>query len=277
MGIKMKPPVSYQGGKQKIATKIVDAICPISKDVKFYDLCCGSGAISLELVKRGFPANNVTMVDSGPWGLFWEAIGNGSFDLDKMQAYCNLVPKNRYDIKPFIRELSKTAVNTDAVYIFLLLQACAFGGSAIGIRQGKWVFSAGWRDFWQPTLISNHQSCVNPMMPMPDTIMHRLKIIVPTMLEATGLCEKIEIVSVASDSVVYIDPPYASVTGYCGDTVDDVNKYASSLGGLTYVSEGCQLPSATRYILVSEKQSKGGINGSRSSVYVSKEWLNIYD
>lgn len=40
----MKPPVSYQGGKVRLASRILDTINPSQP---FYDLCCGSGAISI--------------------------------------------------------------------------------------------------------------------------------------------------------------------------------------------------------------------------------------
>ena len=51
----LKVPCSYQGGKQRIAPQIVDNLIEASNSSNsfFYDLCCGSGAISIELVNRG--------------------------------------------------------------------------------------------------------------------------------------------------------------------------------------------------------------------------------
>ena len=48
----MRVPCSYQGGKQRIASQVVDHLLDAapSRDSHFYDLCCGSGAISIELV-----------------------------------------------------------------------------------------------------------------------------------------------------------------------------------------------------------------------------------
>ena len=54
--IKLKSPCTFQGGKSRLAPKIVDeisSIVPVDKDTVFYDLCCGSGAISLETDKQG--------------------------------------------------------------------------------------------------------------------------------------------------------------------------------------------------------------------------------
>ena len=46
---------TYQGGKQRFASPIVDHLLTATTepDSLFYDLCCGSGAISIELVNRG--------------------------------------------------------------------------------------------------------------------------------------------------------------------------------------------------------------------------------
>ena len=82
---KLVPPCSYQGGKQRLAKQIVDIIFEqneINEDTKFYDLCCGSGAITLELINRGVNPKNITMVDASMWGKLWVAIANNEFNLD---------------------------------------------------------------------------------------------------------------------------------------------------------------------------------------------------
>ena len=63
---KLVPPCSYQGGKQRLAKQIVDIIFEqneINEDTKFYDLCCGSGAITLELINRVINTKNIKNVD----------------------------------------------------------------------------------------------------------------------------------------------------------------------------------------------------------------------
>ena len=77
-------PCSYQGGKQRLAKQIVDIIFEqnvINKETKFYDLCCGSGAITLELINRGILPSNITMVDKGVFGAFWSSVSNNKFNL----------------------------------------------------------------------------------------------------------------------------------------------------------------------------------------------------
>lgn len=56
MNNKLIPPCTYQGGKQRYAKQIVDIMFKennICENTKFYDLCCGSGAITLEIINRG--------------------------------------------------------------------------------------------------------------------------------------------------------------------------------------------------------------------------------
>jgi len=72
---KLEIPCSYQGGKQRLAKQIVDIIFNennIDNDTKFYDLCCGSGAISIELMNRGIKPDKINMVDLSPWGVCME-------------------------------------------------------------------------------------------------------------------------------------------------------------------------------------------------------------
>ena len=61
----LRVPCSYQGGKQRIAAQIVDHLIDAAPDSSshFYDLCCGSGAVSIELVNRGIEPSRITMLD----------------------------------------------------------------------------------------------------------------------------------------------------------------------------------------------------------------------
>lgn len=106
------PPCAYQGGKQRIAKNIVDIILKDNpqllddkNDKYFYDLCCGSGAISIEMVNRGFNPQNIIMIDKSPWGLFWKMIGDGSFDLQIFKQYINDVPKDKFKIQEYVKNL----------------------------------------------------------------------------------------------------------------------------------------------------------------------------
>ena len=127
-------PCSYQGGKQRVAKEIVDYILNttfLSKDTKFYDLCCGSGAVTVELLNRGVPPENITMCDKSSWGVFWKSIGEGMFDLNKFYKYSKAVPRDKSLIQAHIKELSKTNADVDEEYKYILLQASSFGGKRI--------------------------------------------------------------------------------------------------------------------------------------------------
>lgn len=214
-------PCSYQGGKQRVAKEIVDYILNttfLSKDTKFYDLCCGSGAVTVELLNRGVPPENITMCDKSSWGVFWKSIGEGIFDLNKFYKYSKAVPRDKSLIQAHIKELSKTNADVDEEYKYILLQASSFGGKQICKKDGKWQ-SPSFRNFWQPTETSNRRSVVNPMMPMIDELEKRVKILVDNCKGLTchhkDIYEMLDIIeNDKSDKVIYIDPPYTNTSGY---------------------------------------------------------------
>ena len=211
----MLPPVTYQGGKQRLAAEIIKKMA-VPPDYTFYDFCCGSGAISLALVESGHDPKRIVMVDQGPWGLFWQAIGNGAFDPIRFKEWCTFLPFDPKDIKRRIEVLHKqTPPSADIPYIFLLLQAAAIGGKAVSLENGRWKRGAGYRDYWLPTATSSRRSHVNPMMPMPDTICERVSEIAVRMRGVRGFCVDAATVDVTdANSVVYIDPQYEGTTGY---------------------------------------------------------------
>lgn len=57
--MKLLPPCSYQGGKQRLAEQICEILIENADDrTKFCDFCCGSGAISIQLVNFGVKPEN---------------------------------------------------------------------------------------------------------------------------------------------------------------------------------------------------------------------------
>ncbi|WP_230988293.1 DNA adenine methylase [Bathymodiolus japonicus methanotrophic gill symbiont] len=68
----LRVPCSYQGGKQRIAAQVVDHLLEAAPNhnSRFYDLCCGSGAVSIELVNRGVEPSRIWMLDISTWGFF---------------------------------------------------------------------------------------------------------------------------------------------------------------------------------------------------------------
>lgn len=274
---KLEIPCTYQGGKQRIAKDIVDIFFKeniINKETKFYDLCCGSGAISIELVNRGIKPENITMLDTSPWGMFWEMIGNGSFDINKFKNFLDTIPKDITKIKNYAKEILSQPANIDTVYRFLFLQACSFGGTPTWIENNKWIKNGGLRNYWLPTETSNRRSPVNPMMPMPNTLLARVKNISLKMYGVNGIHDNIEnFVEFSDNSIIYIDPPYNNSHGYGYNF--DLSKYISKLNikNKIYISEGFKM--FDKGYLITGVRRKGGVNGNRKSR--NEEWLNVYE
>lgn len=274
-------PCSYQGGKQRLAKQIIDIIFEqneINEDTKFYDLCCGSGAISLELINRGISPCNITMVDKSPWGLFWEKVGDLSFSGEVFKIYIDDIPKDITKIKDYMKDILGQPANDglldNMVYKFLILQSCAFGSTATWVENNKWKKAGGLRNYWLPTETSNRKSPVNPMMPMPNVLYKRVENILANAYGINGKCCDVNDIIIEKDSIVYIDPPYKNAHnyGYDFDYISYIDKYKNT--SKIYLSEGYNVEGA-KGILLSKGRYKGNING-KSKKKPIEEWLNIY-
>lgn len=276
------PPCTYQGAKQRVAKEIVDIIFNenfIYNGTKFYDLCCGTGSISLELMSRGVKPENIIMLDKSSWGLFWNKIGRGEYSIDKFNNYINSIPKDKHKIQSFLKELSKENPDIDEEYKYILLQAGAFGGKQIWKENGVWN-NTSFRSYWQPTATSKRRSPVNPMMPMPETIKERMSIIVDKCKGLTCLYMDIwdflEYIKFRNteDCIFYLDPPYKNTTqyGFNFDWEEWISELFDETLAPIYVSE-CEQYSDTAYRL-NFKGAKGGISGERKNK--NEEWLNVF-
>ena len=225
---KLEIPCSYQGGKQRLAKQIVDifyAENEINDDTKFYDLCCGSGAISIELLNRDVNPKNIHMMDKSPWGLVWKMIGEDTFRLDVFKEFVDSIPKDITKIKQYAVDIINKPVDTDMIpYHFLFLQSCAFGSTATWIEDDKWCKAGGLRDYWLPTETSNRRSPVNPMMPMPDNLYKRVKLLCEKAKGLNGYCMDVfDFLYILDEEwdiknngnlIIYIDPPYQNTQQY---------------------------------------------------------------
>ncbi|WP_312286658.1 DNA adenine methylase [Terrisporobacter sp.] len=278
--LKLVPPCSYQGGKQKLSKKIVDIIFEqneINEDTKFYDLCCGSGAITLELINRGIHPSNISMVDNSDYGMFWNSIANDEFDINKFEEIINAVPDNPYR-KQYLLDLSKTFDKENQVYHYLLLQSGSFGGKALWSEHNKWKHH-GFRNYWTPTETSIRRSHCNSMQPEPNVMLGRVNNIVNICGgNIRGINDdvlKFTNTEVFEDnSIVYIDPPYVGTTGYKSDlnVMDVVNSIPKNIP--IYVSEYNILSDSYEFII------KGNSKGNITRVVKSKrkdDLLNIFN
>ena len=277
---KLTIPCAYQGGKQRIAKQVVDIISQYinnnnSDNIKFYDMCCGSGAISIELVNQSFNPDNIIMVDASPWGLFWRQIGDETFSMDIFKYWIDSVPKDISKIQEYIKELSKNLIHKtqlDISYIFLLLQASSFGSKSIWIKNNKWR-NTSFRNYWLPTETSSRRSPVNPMMPMPNTLYQRVQELSFGMEGVKGYYGDCNDMHIENNSIIYIDPPYDKTTkyGFEFDYMKFIEKYKNN--NIILLSEGIVL-SDNNYNLT-DRRSKGGISGERKKK-ANEEWLNVF-
>lgn len=278
MSRKLRVPCAYQGGKQRIASQIVDILLQdvTTVDSTFYDFCCGSGAISIELVNRGIKPSQIVMLDISSWGKFWNSIGKGTFDKSAFERYLSNLPSDKTMFKDHVKVLSQQIISEHEAELYPILQACSFGGKQIWRNGNSWG-NVSFRDYWQPTKTSVRRSPANPMQPSPSELQSRIYAIIDGMKGITCLNQDIMSmanISLPKSSVVYIDPPYQSTTGYAFDF--DVQLFISSFKKINnvpiFVSEA--IPLNDTAISLNFGGSNGGITGIRKSKH--QEWLSRF-
>jgi len=272
----LRVPCSYQGGKQRVASQIVDVILKSSTDsnTQFYDLCCGSGAISIELVNRGIDPACISMLDISSWGAFWSAIGSNTFNMDVFDQFLADLPSSQKDFKKHLSKLSKLPIDKHEVELYPIIQACSFGGKQIYRKEKNWA-NACFRDYWEPTETSIRRSPANAMQPSPNELRRRINTIVNKMSGVT--CFNMDIMELLStplpkNSIVYIDPPYQHTTGYAYsfDLNFFINRFREINNVPLFISEGIPLSEDT--IMLNFGGANGGISGTRKNKH--QEWLS---
>lgn len=274
----LRVPCSYQGGKQRIASQIVDVILESlpSENTQFYDLCCGSGAISIELVNRGIDPKSISMLDISSWGTFWSAIGSNTFNMDIFDHLLAELPDSQKDFKKYLSELSEQPVDKNEAELYPILQACSFGGKQIYRKEKKWA-NACFRDYWEPTETSIRRSPANAMQPSPNELRRRVNAIVTKISGVT--CFNMDIMELLStplpkNSIVYIDPPYQNTTGYAYNFDLDlfIKRFREINNVPLFISEGT--PLNEKAIMLNFGGANGGISGSRKNKH--HEWLSRF-
>lgn len=274
---KLRVPCAYQGGKQRISSQVVDIILEYSEsDSCFFDLCCGSGAVSIELVNRGIDPSQIFMLDVSSWGAFWSSIGSGTFNMDRFDQFLSKLPTDKRDIKDYMLEFSKQPIGENEAEIYPILQACSFGGKQIWHNNGQWI-KACFRDYWEPTATSVRRSPANPMQPSPVELRRRINDLVHGMKGITCFNADIMTIletSMPKNSIVYIDPPYQKTTGYAFNfnIFSFIKKFREVNQSPLFISEGIALNENA--ILLEFGGAKGGISGSKKGKH--QEWLNRF-
>lgn len=274
----MRVPCSYQGGKQRIAAQVVDHLLEAapSTNSRFYDLCCGSGAVSIELVNRGVDPSRIWMLDISTWGAFWRAIGTGTFNMDVFDALLSELPNDKRDYKAHMLALSALPVNGEEIELYALLQANSFGGKQIWRKGESWA-NACFRDYWEPTTTSVRRSPANPMQPSPTELRRRIDVLINGMEGVNAMHMNIKTIlntSIPSDAVVYVDPPYKSTTkyGFSFDLEFFIRQFCENNQIPLFVSEGAPLNNSSSMITFGG--AKGGISGAKKGKH--QEWLTRF-
>lgn len=268
--MKIRPPVTFQGGKQRLAPAIVDAMAP-PRDEPFSDLCCGSGAVTIEAVSRGHDPRLVTMVDNGPWGQVWEEVGTGCFSMDALARVSAAVPAEVSRQAGFIAELFKQPATIDTTATFLILQAGSFGGVAV-VRREDDTWYGHPRGAWTSKV--DPRKWTGTMMPATAEIQRRMRVLCDLL---HGVRVRRECFTDSADlfGTIYIDPPYAGFRSYNNrkvPTFDFVGLAKRLSGAIVWVSESRAL-SSTAYILSDAAGRRmGGISGTRK--IINEEWLS---
>lgn len=274
----MRVPCAFQGGKQRVAAQIVDILLDATPEpnARFYDLCCGSAAVSIELVNRGVDPSRICMLDISSWGVFWSAIGSGKFNMEVFDWFLSELPSNKRDVKAHMLALSAMPVGEREVELYPILQACSFGGKQIWRNGERWA-NACFRDYWEPTETSIRRSPANPMQPSPTELRRRISALVKGMKGVT--CLNVDIMTLLneplpSNSVVYVDPPYQSTTGYAFgfDVKSFINLFLEINRAPLFVSEGA--PLSDNALMLTFGGAKGGISGIRKGKH--QEWLSRF-
>ncbi len=277
MKLDLKVPCTYQGGKQRLSAELADLLLQQADgQTCFFDLCCGSGALSIELIARGIKPERLFMLDCSSWGAFWQKIGQGTFDLSYFDQLLQELPADKRQVKAHMQSLAQQPVQNHEAERYILLQSCSFGGKQIWYNGSRWE-NAFFRDYWEPTAHSVRRSPANPMQPAAPELRRRITLLMEYMRGVTVIRQDITAMldyAVPKNAVVYADPPYAGTTGYAFgfDLLDFCRRFKASHAVPLFVSEGRQLsPRAAQLHLGG---AKGGISGLRRGR--RQEWLNVF-
>ena len=274
----LRVPCAYQGGKQRIASQVVDFLFDAQRDddTVFYDLCCGSGAISIELVNRGVSPSRITMLDISSWGAFWKAIGTGTFEMKRFEHFLAGVPDNKREVKKYMSDLASQSLTDGEAELFPILQAASFGGKQIWYDGTKWC-NACFRDYWEPTETSVRRSPANPIQPPPKELRRRISLLASGMKGAS--CLRMDAndfldLSLPENAVVYVDPPYRGTTGYAYglDVKTFIARFKTKFAAPLFISEGMALSGQAKRLHLGG--AKGGITGVRTGK--RQEWLSRF-
>jgi hypothetical protein len=274
---RLEPPVGYTGGKRRFAAPIADRLLA-HKPERIFDLGCGSGAVTMELLNRGFPLENLVMVDAGPWGWFWKAVADGTLDIMRVRSFFDVILKmDPRHVANFVE--SDVATLPPTAETFLVLQAAAFGSTPVWWDGNRWRRGEGnrgfqARGFWEPGPKSKETKPRGTIF-TPEKILRRTEEAARRMRGIKAVHGKAEDLALMPPGVVYIDPPYANFSGY--GEIMDLNRVLQGAKIPVYISEGVRLVGSVEAWLLDGGRKGAALNGkSRKDTSAAEEWLNFF-
>jgi 16S rRNA G966 N2-methylase RsmD len=267
------------GGKRRYARRIWDWIetrphVTASKPLGFTDVCCGGGSLTFEALHRGVPVEQVTMIDSGPWGGFWERIAANRFDLAYWRHLVSLIPSDPREVKPWLDERKTVPPQPDTwVYWWLIFQQAAFGGKPLtpNLESGSWGDSVSFAPYWEHP----HDGRVKKTLPDMTRITRSLEATVSFLGGRIRAIQEDANQTVIPDSgVVYVDPPYESTTtrGYSGSL--DWSRI-TQCGAHVFVSETTRLAGSRDAVCLNSGVLTATMNTKRVGAG-HQEWLSWF-
>lgn len=270
------PPCGYKGGKRVLAKLIIPHLLQTKAD-HYFDLCCGSGAITLALVSAGIKPQQITMVEAGPWGMFWKKIADGSFSVEKVEKLLSERPNPKL-VKDWVEEMvCKMPVSAET---FLIIQAAAYGSTPAWWDGTKWRGdpsanrSYHARPYWQPGPTSKEKKPRGTIF-CPDKILSRLTEIKNRCKNLNVFHGKVEDADLKkTKAAYYLDPPYQGTTGYAFEL--DVEKFIANGPRPLFVSEGRQLLGANPVMCFNKIRGGNVTSGSKNKAKRRQEFLNCF-
>lgn len=267
----------YAGSKSKFADRIAQILlrhCP----EHVFDLCCATGSVSMALVDVGYPPERITMVDAGPWGMFWSQIGRGTFDLVGFRTLMTHMPADPTKVAAWVeQDVASRPVSSST---FLVLQAASHGATPVWYDGANWRRGEGnrkykARGFWTPPPGSKEKNPRGTIF-RPEELVPRVEEIVEKMRGVEAFHAKAEMIPITDvvSSAVYCDPQYEGITSY-GTTIDWRTTLVDRLGfARLFVSEGKPLEGAHATTCLYTRK-RGGLNGAGAEEG-AEEWLSTW-
>lgn len=192
----------------------------LGKTDRLWDVCAGTAAVALRAAANGMPARNITLVEKGPWGMFWKVLLSDAFDPKRLERWLKQIPADPTAVSGFLRDLySKQCSVEDAPYVFFILASGSFQGSAFdysvtdGVVTWKGSYSCG--NYFLPSATSVRRYPTK-VMPEPEELGRRIlnarQLLNGVTIHHADLCSLPP--PTAAHTIVYADPPYPNTKGY---------------------------------------------------------------